>query len=145
VSCSPERALYVAVHERGAWRDGHRLRMPPGRLDDGAIIGCQWHRGQQDLAFVARLQRRGGRIRTLGSSVTQLADVACGRLDGNVQEQGRVWDIAAAGLVVEQAGGRFTDWAGGRVFPFADLQVAHTPTVAASPGVHRQLVRLLRG
>ena len=31
--------------------------------------------------------------------ITQLADVACSRLDANVQEQGRVWDIAAAGLV----------------------------------------------
>lgn len=143
--CAPEQALYVAVDGRGAWRDGRRLRVPPGRLDDGAMIGCQWHRGQQDLAFLARLQRRGGRIRTLGSSVTQLADVATGRLDGNVQEQGRIWDIAAAGLVVEQAGGRFTDWSGRPVFPFRDLTVGHTPTVAASPAVHRRLLRLLRG
>ena len=145
VACAPEQAVYVAVHGRGAFRNGRRLRMPPGRLDDGAMIGCQWFRGQQDLAFVARLQRCGGRIRTLGSSVTQLADVATGRLDGNVQEQGRVWDIAAAGLVVEQAGGRFTDWSGRPVFPFHDLAVAHTATVAASPGVHRRLLRLLKG
>lgn len=145
VHCAPEQALYVAVRGGGVRRNGRPLRIPPGRLDDGAILGCQWHRGQQDLEFLAALQRRGGRIRTLGSSVTQLVDVAMGRLDANVQQQGRIWDIAAAGLVVEEAGGRFTDWSGRRVFPFADLAVEHTPTVAGPRGVHAGVLRLLVG
>ena len=143
IHCAPENALYVAVHGAGAVRNSRRLRTPAGRLDDGAILGCQWHRGQQHLDFLAHLQSRGARIRTLGSSVTQLADVAVGRLDGNVQEQGRIWDIAAAGLVVEEAGGLFTDWAGKPVFPVAALGPGHTPTIAASPRVHRGLLRLL--
>lgn len=145
VHCEPERALYGAVFGHGARRNGRPLRTPPGRLDDGAMIGCQWHRGQQDLEFLARLQRRGGRIRTLGSTVTQLADVAAGRLDGNVQQQGRVWDIAAAGLIVAEAGARFTTWSGAPVFPLRDLRVGHTATVAAPPAVHRGLLALLRG
>lgn len=145
VHCAPENALYVARHGGGAWRDGRRLRTPPGVLDDGAMLGCQWFRGQQELGFLARLQSRGGRIRTFGSTVTQLADVASGRLDGNVQEQGRLWDIAAAGLVVLEAGGRFTDWGGKAVFPCRDLQVGHTATVAAAANVHRPLLRLLGG
>lgn len=143
VHCAPENVLYVARHQRGAWRNGRRLRTPNGRLDDGAILGCQWFRGQQDLGFVARMQRRGGRLRTFGSTVTQLADVAAGRLDGNVQEQGRIWDIAAAGLLVQEAGGRFTDWAGKAVFPLPDLRAGHIATVAAAANVHRGLLRLL--
>ncbi|MCC7062279.1 MAG: inositol monophosphatase [Planctomycetes bacterium] len=145
VHCAPESALYVAKRDRGVRRNGKAFTIPKGRLDDGAILGCQWFRGQQDLAFLSRLQRRGGRIRTLGSSVTQLVDTAMGRLDANVQEQGRIWDIAAAGLVVEAAGGRFTDWSGRRVFPFRDLTVEHTPTIAASPSVHPGVLRLLAG
>jgi myo-inositol-1(or 4)-monophosphatase len=143
--CAPEDALYSAVQGGGAWRGGRRLRMPPARLDDGSMLGCQWYRGQQHLGFLARLQRRGSRIRTLGSTVTQLADVACGRLDGNVQEQGRLWDIAAPGLLIEEAGGRITTWTGAPLFPFADLSAGHTPTVAASPRVHAQLLGLLSG
>jgi len=145
VHCAPEDALYTAVHRGGARRNGRRIAIPATTLDDGAIVGCQWHRGQQQLAFLARLQQRGNRIRTLGCTVTQLADVAMGRLDANVQEQGRSWDIAAAGLVVEEAGGRFTDWRGEPVFPFADLAIAHTPTIAAGPSVHAALVGLLEG
>jgi myo-inositol-1(or 4)-monophosphatase len=145
VFASPELALYVARHRAGAWRDGRRLRTPAGRLDDAAMIGCQWFRGQQRLRFLARLQRRGGRIRTLGSTVTQLADVAVGRLDANVQEQGRVWDVAAAGLVAVEAGCRFTDWRGRAVFPFRSLAIGHVATVAATPRVHRGVLQLLRG
>lgn len=143
VHCAPEQALYTAVRGRGVRRNGARLSIPTGRFDDGAIVGAQWFRGQQQLGFLAKLQRRGARIRTLGSSVTQLVDVAVGRLDANVQEQGRIWDIAAAGLIVEEAGGKFTDWRGRRVFPFRDLTVEHTATVAAPGAVHRRVLREL--
>lgn len=145
VHCAPENALYSAVRGLGARRNGRRIRVPTRTLDDAAIVGCQWHRGQQQLAFLARLQRRGNRIRTFGCTVTQLMDVAMGRLDANVQQQGRSWDIAAAGLVLEEAGGRFTTWSGAPVFPFEDLAVGHTPSVAAGPRIHAALLRLLRG
>lgn len=143
IHCFPENRLYLARHGRGTLRDGKRLRIPDGRLDDGSMFGCQWFRGQQDLDFVRRLQRRGARIRTIGSTVTQLADVAAGRLHANVQEQGRTWDIAAAGLVVLEAGGRFTTWSGRPVFPFPRLDIGHTATVAAPPNIHRGVLRLL--
>ena len=145
VHCFPENRLYSARAGAGARCQGRRMRIPAGRLDDGAILGCQWFRGQQDLAFVARLQRCGARIRTLGSTVTQLADVATGRLHANVQEQGRTWDFAAAGLLVLEAGGCFTTWSGAPVFPFAHLDIGHTATVAASPAIHARVLRLLEG
>ena len=68
-----------------------------------------------------------------------------GRLDGNVQEQGRVWDLAAAALVVTEAGGRLTDWSGRPVFPLADLDIGHIATVAAPANIHGRLLRLLTG
>lgn len=143
--CAPEDAAYAALHRGGAFRDGRRLRTPRGSLDDAAIVGCQWHRGQQRFRFLARIQERGSRVRTFGCTVTQLTDVATGRLDANVQEQGRIWDIAAAGLLVQEAGGRFTDWRGEPVFPFARLDIGHTATIAAPTAVHRALVECLRG
>jgi myo-inositol-1(or 4)-monophosphatase len=144
VHCSPANELIVARDGAGAFVGRKRLRIPAGRLDDGAMLGCQWFRGQQELGFLQRLQRRGARIRTFGSTVTQLVDVARGRLHANVQEQGRVWDIAAAGLVVVEAGGRFTDWRGADVLPFRDLAVGHIGTIAAPPRVHRGLLRLVQ-
>jgi myo-inositol-1(or 4)-monophosphatase len=144
VHCQPEDALFVAVHRNGVWRNGRRVTTPRGRFDDGAIVGCQWFRGQEDMSFLPALQSEGARIRTLGSTVVQLTDCVMGRLDANVQQQGRLWDFAAAGLVAVEAGLRFTDWSGAAVFPVQDLQVAHTATIAARPNVHRRIVALLR-
>lgn len=141
---APDHALYAAARGLGATRNGRRLRTAAGHCDDGAIHGAQWFRGGDDLRFLAALQANGARIRTFGSTVVQLMDVACGRLDANVQQQGRIWDLAAAGLIVEEAGGRFTDWRGKAVFPFRSLAVVHTATLAAPPNVHRQLRAALR-
>ncbi|MGC6486044.1 MAG: inositol monophosphatase family protein [Planctomycetota bacterium] len=143
VHCYPEDATYSAVHREGARRGRTALRRPRGRFDDGAIFGCQWFRGSADMGFLGALQSGGARIRTLGSTVVQLCDCAAGRLDGNVQQQGRVWDFAAAGLIAEESGLRFTDWAGERVFPLRDLQREHTATVAAPARVHREILSLL--
>jgi myo-inositol-1(or 4)-monophosphatase len=144
IHCAPDGGLFTAVHGIGCWRNNRRITAPAGRFDDGAIVGCQWFRGQTEMGFLPELQSQGARIRTLGSTVTQLADVVMGRLDGNVQQQGRLWDFAAAGLVAVEAGVKFTDWQGKSVFPVKNLQVVHTATIAATPAVHRRIVKLLR-
>lgn len=143
IHCAPEDAVYTAVQGEGAFRDRRRVRVPRGRFDDGAVVGCQWFRGTSDMDFLPALQSEGARIRTLGSTVVQLADVVMGRLDANVQQQGRLWDFAAAGLVAVEAGCRFTDWRGRPVFPLRDLRVGHTATIAAPPAVHRRVAALL--
>jgi myo-inositol-1(or 4)-monophosphatase len=144
VHCFPEDATYVAVRGEGVLRDRRNVSPPRGRFDDGAVVGCQWFRGQADMGFLAALQADGARIRTFGSTVVQLCDCAMGRLDANVQQQGRVWDFAAAGLVATEAGLRFTDWRGAAVFPMQVAEPGHTATVAARPGVHRRILALLR-
>ena len=144
VHCQPENALYTAIHRDGARRNGRRVLQPGARSDDEAIFGCQWFRGQASLDFLRALQQDGARIRTYGSTVVQLCDAATGRLDDNVQQQGRLWDFAAAGLVAEEAGLRFTDWEGRRVFPLPSLDIGHTATIAARPARHRRLVAALK-
>lgn len=146
VYCLPEGKLYSAARGLGAYRGRRRIKRPRTRLDDGAILGVQWIRGERDLAFLPGLLATGARIRNLGCTVAQLCDVAMGRLDANVQEQGKIWDVAAAGLIVEEAGGRFTDWQGRAIFPFPDLDgsIDH-PSVAAVGATHRRLIDILSG
>lgn len=67
--------------------------------------------------YVGRVERmhlacRG--VRGLGSPAMSIAYVAAGRLDGFVEKDATyAWDIAAGMLLVEEAGGRVTDLAGG--------------------------------
>ncbi|MHC5063893.1 MAG: inositol monophosphatase family protein [Planctomycetota bacterium] len=145
VHCAPEDMCYSALRSKGAWCEGQRLALADCPLDDASILGVQWLRGPNRLSFLPGLLNGGARIRVLGSSVTQLCDVASGRLQANLQEQGRIWDIAAAGLIAAEAGAVFTDWEGRDIFPFTDLSGArHYPSLAAPAAVHSALLPLLR-
>lgn len=49
-------------------------------------------------------------IRRLGSAAIDLAYVACGRLEGFFEYNLNPWDVAAGAFIVQQAGGRVTDF-----------------------------------
>ncbi len=51
-------------------------------------------------------------VRRLGSAATDLAYVACGRMDGFFEYNLNPWDVAAGSLIVARAGGIVTDFKG---------------------------------
>lgn len=59
-------------------------------------------------------------IRRLGSAAMDLVYVACGQLEGFFEYNLHPWDIAAGTLIVQQAGGRVTDFTGGDNFLFGN-------------------------
>jgi myo-inositol-1(or 4)-monophosphatase len=61
--------------------------------------------------FVNLLMKAQG-VRRLGSAAIDLCYVACGRFDGFWEVSLSPWDMAAGILLVEEAGGRFTDFNG---------------------------------
>jgi myo-inositol-1(or 4)-monophosphatase len=76
-------------------------------------------------------------VRRLGSAALDLAYVAAGRLDGFWEGQLHPWDVAAGVLLVEEAGGRVTNYSGG---PLDLMQ----PQIAASNGlIHGQMIEII--
>lgn len=65
-------------------------------------------------------------VRRLGSAATDLAYVACGRYDAFYEYNLNAWDVAAGAFLVEQAGGRVSDFRGGRDFLFGKEIIAAT-------------------
>ena len=59
-------------------------------------------------------------IRRLGSAAMDLAYVACGRLEGFFEYNLHPWDVAAGTIIVQQAGGKVTDFRGGDEFLFGN-------------------------
>ncbi len=61
-------------------------------------------------------------IRQSGSASTDLAYVACGRYDGRYEFGLKIWDIAAGVLIIQQAGGKVSDFEGNeKYFTNGDL------------------------
>jgi myo-inositol-1(or 4)-monophosphatase len=59
------------------------------------------------LPVFNQLASRARKVRVLGAAALSMAWVAAGRLDAYREYGLRLWDIAAAGLIVEEAGGEF--------------------------------------
>ncbi|MBI4313456.1 MAG: inositol monophosphatase, partial [Candidatus Omnitrophica bacterium] len=77
-------------------------------------------------------------IRRAGSAALDLAYTACGRVDGFWEMGLSPWDIAAGVLIVEEAGGRVSDFAGGQTY------MQHGSILASNPHIHPELVALIK-
>ena len=66
------------------------------------------------LEIFDRLIRKGVPVRRLGSAAIDLCWVACGRFDGFYEHKLEAWDSAAGYLIVEEAGGKVTDFTGSK-------------------------------
>jgi myo-inositol-1(or 4)-monophosphatase len=86
------------------------------------------------LQVFSRLIHSGVPVRRLGSAAMDLCWVAAGRFDGFYEHKLQAWDSAAGFLLVEEAGGRVSDFTGLRYSPYQ-------PHIIATNGkIHDELL-----
>lgn len=91
------------------------------------------------LTIFEKLIRKGIPVRRLGSAAMDLCWVAAGRFDGFYEHKLQAWDSAAGWLIVEEAGGRVTDFNGQ---PYSPYQ----PHLLATNGhIHEDLLSIING
>lgn len=91
------------------------------------------------LDVFPKLIRKGIPVRRLGSAAIDLCWVACGRFDGFYEHKLQAWDSAAGFLIVEEAGGKVTDFKGDHYSPYQ-------PHICATNGkIHDQLLQVVNG
>ncbi|HEX2914789.1 MAG TPA: inositol monophosphatase family protein [Chloroflexia bacterium] len=83
---------------------------------------------QRVLASWEKISLRCQGIRRDGSAALDLCFVACGRFDG-FWERLNPWDMAAGALIVQEAGGKLTNFSGGSFDLFAREIVASNPFI----------------
>ena len=132
--------LLAARRGGGAWRDGMRVRVSSIRtLGEATLLhaGLKLLRGAGLWEGFVRLVDATERQRGFGDYLGY-ALVAEGKAEIYVETDLKPWDLAPCKVIVEEAGGRFTDLAG-------------TPTiysgsaVASNGHLHDAAVALLRG
>ena len=86
------------------------------------------------LEVFSRFIRRGVPVRRLGSAAMDLCWVAAGRFDGFYEHKLQAWDSAAGFLIVEEAGGKVTDFKGVHYSPYQ-------PSILATNGkIHADML-----
>lgn len=77
----------------------------------------------------AMTESRG--VRRLGSAATDLAYVACGRFDSFFEYDLKPWDVAAGAFIVQQAGGKLSDFNRGSDYLFGGQIIASNAEIHA--------------
>ncbi|MEP6470577.1 MAG: inositol monophosphatase family protein [Acidobacteriota bacterium] len=135
--------LYAAERGAGAFRNGQRLRVTEQADLDGAFLSTGFPFRSKDrldlyLALFRELFQHARAIRRAGSAALDLANVAAGVFDGFFEFRLSIWDIAAGALLIEEAGGRVSDFDGG------DRHWERGNVVAGSHGVAEEIIRAAR-
>jgi myo-inositol-1(or 4)-monophosphatase len=142
------RELFLAEAGKGAFLDGKRLAVSatPRLRDSLLITGFPIYGRSESLdlhlaRFKAFLQACHG-VRRSGSAALDMAWVAAGRADGFWESKLSPWDVCAGWLLVAEAGGKVTDFAGK---PWRYHDRLGVETLASNGRVHAGMKKLLRG
>jgi len=129
---------YVAERGGGAALNGQPVGVSDTDEPIWALLatGFPYERDEMPAAvdLFGRFAVLSQSMRRLGSAALDLCYVAAGRLDGYYERGIKAWDIAAGSLIVEEAGGKITDYRG------YELDLEGGEVVASNGPLHPALV-----
>src|ERR1044072_4930218 len=121
--------MFAAERGQGATLNGRRIRVSKVDELNSAMLCTGFPYNVRDRPNFARdlpkFTMESQAVRRDGAAAIDLAYIACGRFDGFWEDGLRAWDVAAGLLLIEEAGGRVTNFSGGKL----DI---YTPKVLAS-------------
>jgi myo-inositol-1(or 4)-monophosphatase len=134
--------LFTASRGGGAFLNDRRMRVSTQLKYHDALLGARWPGSiGPDEASQPRfmeLARNCAGVRRTGSAVLDLAYVAAGRMDGFCGLGLKQWDMAAASLMVLEAGGLIGDLQGEQTW----METGNV--IAATPKIFTQMLGYLR-
>jgi myo-inositol-1(or 4)-monophosphatase len=135
--------LFCATQRNGATLNGHPIHVSPAPTLDQSLVltGFPYDRRKHSefyLRFYQAFMMRTQGVRRCGSAALDLCYVACGRADAFWEWRLYPWDTAAGSLLVNEAGGKMSDFAGK---PF---QVTGEQTLASNGLLHQEMVTVLQ-
>ena len=91
--------------------------------------------------------QKSAKGRSLGSAALHICSVASGYFDGSLDLSTKLWDVAAASIILEEAGGRVTYPSGEPIFPILSDSPAYrgatVPFLATNGKIHKECLHLL--
>lgn len=115
--------MYAAAKGEGATLNGNPIRVSQVHELRRALLSTGFpydviQSGTNYGHFRAMLHHAQG-VRRAGSAALDLCQVACGRYEAFWEPGLSAWDVAAGGLIVQEAGGTVTDYQGKPFDPYA--------------------------
>jgi len=128
------KEYFTAIVGKGAYLNGDPMSVSSVDSLDDAMIGTGFPYNDMSLVddyvrFFRWLLENSQGVRRPGAASYDLCSVAAGRFDGFYEYSLNPWDVGAAALIVQEAGGKVSDWEGYDNWLFGKRIVAGNPTV----------------
>ncbi|MCL5675894.1 MAG: inositol monophosphatase [Patescibacteria group bacterium] len=108
--------LYFAQKGQGAFLNGEKIGTSRTKKLESSLIGLEVNypagRKVQKFPFEKFIRNIPAVLGMSASTAFDLVAIARGGMDGFVEEEAYIWDIAGGMVLVEEAGGKVTDWKG---------------------------------
>lgn len=133
--------IFYAAKGEGCFLNGSPVHVSSAQKLSETIVGvgtAKRELAKENFSRFLQVYESSQDIRRLGSAALELAYTACGRQGGYFEVYLNPWDYAAGMLLVQEAGGKVTDWNGKALNPAQGSQVAGT-----NGRVHEELLKLL--
>ena len=135
--------MFLAERGKGASLNGKSLHVSSTtELQRSLLVTgfpyTAWNTPQDNFANFVRFGKLTQGVRRLGSAALDLCYVAAGRFDGFWEMALHPWDVAAGGLICEEAGARVTNIEGKRDYISPPQSV-----VASAPGIYARMLEEL--
>jgi myo-inositol-1(or 4)-monophosphatase len=136
--------LFTAARGQGAYCNGEPLQVSGVDALSRALLitGFPYNFREHVDTVVGQFRRflvAGQAVRRGGSAALDLCYLAAGRLDGFWELYLQPWDTAAGKLILEEAGGRVTDFTG------APHSIYETQILASNGRLHAEMLGVLDG
>ncbi|MCF8370900.1 MAG: inositol monophosphatase [Bacteroidales bacterium] len=120
---------FYAWNGSTAFLNGKQIKVSEAKAVKDSLIATgfpyyDYDRIQPMLKSLEYFMKNSHGIRRLGSAATDLAYVACGRFDAFYEYSLHAWDVAAGAFIVQQAGGKVSDFSKGSDYIFGSEIIA---------------------
>jgi myo-inositol-1(or 4)-monophosphatase len=115
----PTGELFYAYDNGGAWLNGKRIYVSQAKTLEDSLIATgfpfkNYERLDNFMHCLEFFISNTHGVRRIGSAAVDLAWVACGRFDAFWEYGLNKWDVAAGIIIINEAGGQVSDFAGNR-------------------------------
>ncbi len=121
--------LFYAWKGSPAFLNGKEIKVATATKSENTLIGTgfpyyDFDRVEDYIAAMKQLMKETRGLRRLGSAAVDLCYVAAGRFDAFFEHALHAWDVAAGVFIIQQAGGKVSDFNGGDNWLFGGEIVA---------------------
>ncbi|MEK6713935.1 MAG: inositol monophosphatase family protein [Nitrospirota bacterium] len=132
---------FTAIDGSGAYLNGNPISVSSVDNLDRALLATGFpydRRAHPDkyIALFRKFMMKAQEIRRPGSASIDLCYLASGRIDGFWESKLKPWDVAAAVVIVREAGGKLSDFKGN------EYSIYGNETLASNGRIHDEMVKV---